>query len=142
FAVLQRVEQTAMPGFTGVEVDFEAESTIGIHRFGVPTLRGNRYSAGKVAVAIDCPELLLRLRPFRDDAAATHDVAGFHLKDVCEVARQHDLELKAYPLHAVVGDVEILMHATADRSADDKAEHALRDDAVRGEDLSICEMNS
>src|SRR5262245_35261796 len=131
-----------MPGFTGVEVDFETEPTVGIHRIGVSTPSSNRHSAGEVAVAIDCPELLLRLRPFRDDTAATHDGARFHLTDICEITPQHDLKLKAHPLHAVVGDVEILVHAAADRSADDKAECALRDHAVRGGDLSICEMNS
>src|SRR5207253_367601 len=70
---------------------------------------------------IDRPKLLLRLRPLRGDPTAAHDAAGLHLEDVCEVATQRDLELKAYPLHAVVGDVEILVHAAVDRSADDKA---------------------
>src|SRR5215470_3500100 len=142
FAVLQRVEQAAMPSFTGVEVHFKAEPTVGIHRFGLSLPGSNRHGANEVGVTIDCPELLLCLRPSRDDPAATHDVAGFHLKNVREIATHHDLKLEAYPLRAVVGDVEILVHAAADRSADDKAEGALRDDAVRGADLSICEMNS
>src|SRR5262249_27489251 len=131
-----------MPSLSGVEGDFEAEPTICIHRFVVSTPRSNRHSADKIAIAIDCSELLLRLRPLRYDPAATHDVAGFHLKNVCEVATQRDLKLKAYPLRAVVGDVEILVHTAADRTADDQAERALRDDAVRGEDLSVCKMNS
>src|SRR3954469_24664440 len=131
-----------MPGFSGVKVDFEAEPTVGIHRIGVSTPRSHRHSADEIAIAIDCPELLLRLRPFRDDSAATHDVAGFHFKNVCEIATHHDLKLKTYALRAVIGDIKILVHAAADRSADDKPERALRDDAVRGGDLSICEMNS
>src|SRR5262249_46585874 len=104
-----------MPGFTGLEGDFEAEPTICINPIGVSTPRSNRHSADEVAVTIDCPELLLRLRPLRYDPAATHDVAGFHLKNVCEVATQRDLKLKAYPLHAAIGDVEILVQAATDR---------------------------
>src|SRR5262245_3962231 len=111
-----------MPGFTGIEVDFKAEPTIRIHRFGLSIPGRNLHSANEVSVTIDCPELLLRLRPLCDDPAATHDVAGFHLKNVCKVATQRDLKLKAYPLHAVVGNVEILVHAAAYRSADDQAE--------------------
>ncbi len=140
FAIFQRVEQAAMPRFTGIEADFEAEPAIGIHRLGLP--RSNRYSADEITVAIDCPKLLLRLRPFRGNPTAAHDAAGLHLEDVCEVATQRNLELKAYPLHAVVGDIEIFVHAAADQSADDKAERALRDNPVRGANASISEIDS
>ncbi len=136
-AVRQRVEQAAMPGLAGIEGDLEAEPAIGIHRFGLLMLRSNRYSADEIAVAIDRPQLLLPLRPFRGDPSAPHDVTGLHLEDIGEVAAQRDLELKAYPLHAVVRDVEVLVHAAADRSADDEAERARQDDAVSGVNLSI-----
>src|SRR5260370_33741836 len=104
-ADFERVEQAAMPGFAGIELDFEAEPAIGIHRLGLPMPRSNRYSADEIAVTIDRPKLLLRLRPLRGDPTAAHDAAGLHLEDVCEVATQRDLKLKAYPLHAVIGDV-------------------------------------
>src|SRR5690349_14446831 len=103
-----------MPSFSGIEVDFEAEPTVGIYCIGISTPRSDRHCTDEIAIAIDCPELLLCLRPLRNDAAATHDVAGFHLKNVCEVAAQRDLKLKADTLHAVVGDVEILVHTAAD----------------------------
>src|SRR5262249_1641336 len=85
---------------------------------------------------------LLRRCPLRGDPPAAHDVAGLHLEDVGEVGTQRDLKLKSYPLHAVVSDVDILVHAAADRSAENKAQRALRDDAIHGGDPSIGEINA
>ncbi len=61
FAIFQHVKQAAMPRFTGIEVDFEAEPAIGVNRLGVPSPGGNRYGTDKLAVAIGCPKFLLRL---------------------------------------------------------------------------------
>ena len=77
----------------------------------------NRHRADEIVVSIDRPKLLPRLRPLRGDMTAAHDAAGLHLEDVGKVATKRDLKLKVYPLHAVVRDVEILMHAAIDPSA-------------------------
>src|SRR5207249_4275049 len=49
--------------------------------------------------------------------------------EICEVAADGDLKLEFYRLHAVVGDVEIFMHAPINPSADGETERARRNDA-------------
>ena len=64
------------------------------------------------------------------DPAPSNDVVRLDLEDVGEVATQRDLELKAYPLHAVVGKVQIFMHTAVDHTTDDKAKCAVGNYAV------------
>src|SRR5262249_10957125 len=64
------------------------------------------------------------------------------LEDVGEVATQRDLELKVHPLHAVVGKVQILVHAAVDHPADDKAKRAAWNNAVGGRNAGIGEIGA
>src|SRR5262245_2962892 len=130
-----------MPGFTGFKSDLEAEPAIGIHCFSLAVPRRDRDSADEIAVTINRPKLLLRLRPFRGDPTAADDAARLHLENVCKIAAQRDLELKLHPLHAVVRDVEILVHTAVDRSAHDEPEGARWDDAIRGRNPPIGEIS-
>src|ERR1700730_10757425 len=61
-------------------------------------------------------------------------MTGLNVEDIGEVATKGYLELKADRLHAVVGDVEIFVQTTADRSADGEAKGARKDRAVFGWD--------
>jgi hypothetical protein len=59
-------------------------------------------------------EPLPPLRPFSGDLASAYDAARLHLEDVGKVASEGDLQLKAHGFHAIVGYIEIFMHAAAD----------------------------
>ena len=93
-------------------------------------MRGNYNGPAEVAVAIGCVKLLVCLQPFGCDPPPAYNVARFHLEEIREVATDGDLKLKFYRLHAVIGDVEIFMHAALDPSADGEAERARRNGAV------------
>ena len=74
--------------------------------------------------------MLVGFRPHRRYPAAAHDLARLHLENVGEVAAKRDLELELYRLHTIIGDVEVFVHAAADRPADGQSERARRDRAV------------
>ena len=113
-----------MPSLVWLERNLETEPPIG--RDGLA--RCARYRDGhctvKIPVRVRSANLLPSLRPLSGDLAAAHDTSRLHLEDVGEIAAEGDLELKTHRLHAVVGDVEIFVHAAADRSADGEAERA------------------
>src|SRR5258708_641642 len=58
------------------------------------------------------------MRPFGCDPPAADNAARFHLENIGKVASDSDLELKLHSLHAVVGDIKILVHAATDPAAD------------------------
>src|SRR5580704_17070846 len=116
-----------MPGFTGIKAAFEAQPGVGVLGFGLALRWSNGYCVNEVGVTIACPKLLLRLRPRRGDPTAAYDLARIHLENVGEVTTERDLKQEAYPPHAMVGNVEILVHAAIDAAADNKSERALRD---------------
>ena len=63
----------------------------------------------KISIRIRIANPLGPLRPFRHDLTTAYDTAGLDLENVGKVGPEGDLELKTHRLHAVVGDVEILM---------------------------------
>src|SRR6516165_5029825 len=93
----------------------------------------------KIPVRIRSANPLPSLRPFRGDLAAAYDAARLHLEDVGKVASEGDLQLKAHGLHAIVGYIEIFVHAAADGSADGKAKRAGRNRSIGGENRLIGE---
>src|ERR1700741_1901539 len=66
-------------------------------------------------------------------------MTGLNFKDVSKVASKRHLKLKTHWFHAVVSDVEIFVQATAQGSADGKAERTRRDRTIFGEDRSVGE---
>src|SRR5262245_31183059 len=104
-AILERIEQTRVPGLARLKRSLEAQSPIGGNRLARCMHDCDRHRALKILVQIGRANPLSSLRPIRGDLAAAHDLARFHLEYVGEVAAKGDLELKAYRLHAVVGDV-------------------------------------
>src|SRR5262249_848420 len=133
-AILERIEQARVPGLARLERNLEAQSPIGGNSLARCVHYCDRHRALKILVRIGRANPLPSFRPFRGDLTAAHDLARFHLEDVGEVAAKGDLELKAYRLHAVVGDVEILVQATTDPSTDRESNGARRDRAVFGKD--------
>ena len=121
-SVRQRVEQAGVPSLAGLERHLEAEPAVRVHGFLRRLRRGDRRRHVEVAIAVRRTQLLRVLRPFGDDAAAADDAVRLHLEHVREVAAQNDLKLEADRLHAVVGDVEVFVHAAADRAAYGEAE--------------------
>ena len=96
-----------MPRLAWFEGDLKAEPPVGVHRLCRRMRRGDCHRAAEVAVAVGRAQMLARFRPIRGDAAATHNAARLHLKDIGEVAAQRDLELELHRPHAVVRDVEV-----------------------------------
>ena len=69
-------------------------------------------------------QFLLLVGPLRGDAAATDDAFGLHFEDIGEVAADGDLQVEADRLAAVVGDVEVFVHAAANGAAEHEAQGA------------------
>jgi hypothetical protein len=141
-AILQSVEQAAVPGFARIQDDFEVESIIGISRFGSTVRRSHHHRANEIAIAIASPQPLPCLRPRRGDVPAAHDVVRLYFENVCEIATQRDLKLKINLSYAVVGDVEILVHPLADQPAQNETKCAGRNHAIRRRNGSIRKINS
>src|SRR6266478_5076006 len=138
-AVCQCIEQAVMPRLAWFEGDFEAESAVGVYRFCWRVRRGNRHRAAEVTIAVGGAQMLVRFGPLRDDPAPPDNSARLHLEDICEVTAERDLELEPHRCPAIVGDVKIFVHATANRSAYRKAQGPRRDRAVFGEQGPIGE---
>ena len=141
-AILERVEQAGVPSLARLKRDLEAEPPIGGNGLARCARHGGCHGTVKIPVRICGAKPLPCLRPFSGDLATAYDAARLHLEDVGEVASEGDLELKTHRLHAVVGDVEIFVHAAADRSADGEAEGARENRAVFGEDGLIGEEDA
>src|SRR4029453_201776 len=137
--ILKRVEQTGVPGLVWLKRDLEAEPPVSRDSFARCARYRYFHGAVKILVRIRGADSLLCLRPFCGDLAAAHDVTGFHLENVGEVTSEGDLELEPYRSHAIVGDVEIFVQATTDRSADSEAEGARGNRTAFGEDRLISE---
>src|SRR6478736_1614143 len=77
-----------------------------------PSIGGHdRDGADEIAVLVAGPKLLLRLRPLGGNLTTAHDVVGLDFENIGEIATHCDLELKAHSLHAVVGNIQVLVHA-------------------------------
>jgi hypothetical protein len=126
--IFQNIEKARMPGFSRFERDLEAETTVRIDGLFRKIMRGNYNGPAEVAVAIGCVKLLVCLRPFGCDPPPAYNVARLHLEEIREVATDGDFKLKFYRLHAVIGNVEIFVHAARNPSADGKAERTRRND--------------
>ena len=57
--------------------------------------------------------------PIAPDLAASRDILALDLKDVGKIASDRYLEVEADLLRAVVGDVDVLMHAAVDVTTED-----------------------
>src|SRR5438128_10553153 len=100
------------------------------------------HGTGEVGIAVGGAQTLVRWGPLGGDPPTAHNMARLYLEDVSKIAAERDLELKDRRLHAVVEDVEVLVHAPADGSAEDKAQGARRDRAVLGEQSAIAEKDT
>ena len=129
-AVRQSIEEAAMPFLARFEGHFEAEPAIGVYRLCRRMHRGNRHCAAEVRVPVGVAQMLVWFRPLRRDPAPAHNLARLHFENVGEVAAKRYLQLELYRLHTIIGDVEVFVHAAADRTADGKSKRARRDRAV------------
>src|SRR6516225_12450290 len=103
--------QTAMPGLTWCEGHLKAEPSISVYCRCRGLHRTNRHRAAEVAVAVRRAQTLLRFRPVGRYPAAAHNTARLYFKDVGKIAAQRDLELEPHRLQAIVGDIEVFVHA-------------------------------
>ena len=126
-----------MPAAPGLERDLEAEPAIGVDGARSPSMRPNVTARMEIGVAICRAQFLLVVRPFRGDAAAAHDAARFTSKMSAKSERMAISRLKRTALAAVIGDVEVLVHAAGDGPAHDEAEGARRDRAVLGQEAAV-----
>ena len=109
FAVDQVMAQTGVPGMARLNVDLKRQPAVGDVTGAVAVANTDTQRATEALVGIGCREGHARRIPAIGDAAASHEVIGLHIEDISEVATNHDLEIKADRLRAVVRDLEILM---------------------------------
>ena len=57
--------------------------------------------------------------PIAPDLAPPNDLVSLDLKEVGEIAADRYFEIEADSLRAVVGDVDVFMHAAVDVTAED-----------------------
>src|ERR1700734_2556818 len=133
-AILERVEQAGVPGFTRLKRDLEAEPSVGIDRLAGRARDSYGHAAVKIPIRIRRVKPLPRLGPLRCDLPTADNLPRLDLENIGKVTPQRDLELKPHRFHAVVGDVEIFVNTAADRSAEGQAEYARRNHTLLGED--------
>jgi len=102
---------------------------------------GDSQRAHEIGVAVGRAQLLCGSRPLGRYSPAAHYAAGFDFEDIREIGPQHDLQLEAHGLHAVIRDVEVLVHAARNRSAHDQAQCSWRDCAVLRHNAAVREVN-
>jgi glycogen debranching enzyme len=117
-AICKPIEKAAMPCLSRVECHLEAEPAVGEYCLCRRSRRRNRHRTAKITVPVGRTQSLMRRGPVRRDPTATHNVPRLHFENIRKIAVNRDIELKPHRLHTVVGDVEVLMHAAADRSTD------------------------
>ena len=88
-------------------------------------------------MAVARRELLGLWRPMRVDIAAAHELVALHLEKIGEIAADFDLEVKADATVAVVGDVDVLMHADVDAPPEQQTQRLGLDLALRGRHIGI-----
>jgi hypothetical protein len=74
--------------------------------------------------------------------SATHDIVRLYFEYVSEVATHRHLKLKNHPAHAVIGNIEVLVHPLADQSADNETKSAWWNDPIRSRNCPIRKINS
>src|SRR5208283_1781791 len=82
------------------------------------------------------------LAPAGVDAAAANDAIALHLENVGEIAAHRDFQIEAHRLAAAVGDVDVLVHAAGDVTAQREAEGARRDRSRLGEKGGVGLVNT
>ena len=133
-AVREIVGETAMPAGAGRQFDLEGDAAVRVDRRTVVVTGRDRHLAEEVLITVGGRETLLFLGPFRSDVATPDEVPGLHLKDVGEIAAQRDLEIEAHLGPCIVGQVEILVHAAVDVTAEHQAECVRRDRTRLGDE--------
>ncbi len=126
-----------MPGGAGRQLDGEAEPAVGVDCRRAGVARRQPQRAGEILVVVGGDQRLGLLRPFGDDAAAADDAIGLHLEHIREIAADGDFQVEADRLHAVVGEVEILMHPVGQDARDGEAEGARQHRTVLAEKLPV-----
>src|SRR5262245_35104737 len=140
-AVLEHIQDAAVPGLSWSESDFEAEPAIGIVCLSGRSRRVDRHRSAEITVAVGGTKPLSGRRPLRCYPPASDDSIRFHLEDVGKVAAYRDLELELYRAHTVVCDVNIFVDAAADPAADGQSECTGRNRAVLGCNRGIRQKN-
>jgi hypothetical protein len=130
-----------MPDATGLQIDLEAYPAVCRHCVRPAVGRPDRHGAQKIIVAITSAKLLRLLRPCRGYLAAADNVVRFYLENIGKITAYGNLKLEVDPLHAVVGDVDVFVHASVDHSADHQAERALRDNSPRRGNFRIGQIS-
>src|SRR5208337_5235940 len=97
---------------------------------GFAAVSPHSQRAHEICVTIFRAQFLFCIGPFSCDASAAYDAARFDLEDIGKVGAHGDLKLEAHRLYAVVGDVDVLVHAVRNGPAHDEAESARRDRAI------------
>ena len=131
-----------MPAGARCQFDLEGDAAIRVDRRTVVVTGRDRHLAEEVLITVGGRERLLFLGPFRSDVAAPNEVLCLHLKDVGEIAAQRDFEIEANLGPCVVRQVDILMHAAVNVTAEHQAECVLRDRALLGVDVAVCKKDA
>ena len=131
-----------MPGLAGVDPQFEAQPAIGVGGRVVAVPRADMHGADEILVAIGRAQLLVLIRPVGGDAAAADDAVQLHLEHIGEVGADGDLQVEPHRPAAMVGDVEVLVHAAAEFAADDQTQGARLHRAILAEEGSVGEVDA
>lgn len=129
--------EARVPRRAGREVDLEGQPPVGEGARARAVAGPEDEGAPEVAVHVGRGQGRVRLVPLRRHAAAARDAARLDLEDVGEVAPDRHLEVEPDPGGAVVGEVEVLVHAFARDVAQHRGERARQDRAVLAEDLAV-----
>ena len=73
----------------------------------------------------------------RIDSSTSHDFVGFDLGDIGEIAADRDFQIEVHIRGTIIDDVDVLVHASIDRSADHERQGAHRDGAAARQKIAV-----
>jgi len=116
---------------------------VSVHRRRAIAVAGaDNYLAAEILVEIADSQHLSFGRPRRCDAAAPHDSVAPHFEDVGEIAADRDLKIEAHGVLAVIGNLDILVHAAVDMTANNEAKRARGDRPVLAHEGALVWMRA
>lgn len=138
----EQVVAAGVPRGPGAELDLERDPAIRIA--GRRGIVQEPVDQAPAEVSINVRGLKLRppLVPPCHDTALADEASELHLEQVREVRAQGDLEVEADGHEPVVHDIQVLVDAITDGTADDERQRARGDVAVLSRDNSVGEVDA
>src|ERR1700730_17886439 len=117
-----------MPSLPSLQRNIETQTAVGVYgRLAITLASIDDHLAAELLVTIGESKSLPLRRPRCGDVTAPYDLVALHLIDVSEIGTDRDLQIEAYWILTIVGDVDVLVQPAINMAADHKPQGARGD---------------